>query len=291
MENLTNFLKTTFNIDDNTSATLIVTLTVFILGFILTGIFKSIVAYRYRRNYRKIFKEMINEIIRCTKKQSINLKNLIKSLRIENDDYFKLKKQNINLLNNFNQIPFDTFYSSYFKGVENICKRKKLTAFNKTFGLIDALLKNESQIIIELNNCIINFNKHADKWNDSTEKVRLNIENIRLALDGKSLLRNMGEFFQAIDQTVFNWQKLKNRSQYHVAYSQLIRPMLDLYDKNENNDVVKISKMLLDNLMDSEYHFLSMDRSLEFYRLLFTNFEYQYKYTSRMLNKINLILN
>lgn len=291
MEYLTNSLKTIFNIDNNTSATLIVALTVFILGFLFTGLSKSIVAYRYRRNYRKIFKEMINEIILCTKKQSNNLKNLVDTLSIENKNYFKLKKQNINLLNNFSQIPFDTFYSAYFKGFENLCKRKKLTAFNKTFGLTDSLLKNENQIITELNNCINSFNKHADKWNDSSEKVRLNIENIRLALDGKSVLRNIGDFFQAIDQTVYDWEKLNNRSQYFIAYSQLIKPMLDLYAKNENNDVVRISKMLLDSLMDSEYHYLTMKRTLGFYRELFTKFEYQYKYTSRLLNKINLILN
>ena len=291
MEYLTNSLKTIFNIDNNTSATLIVALTVFILGFLFTGLSKSIVAYRYRRNYRKIFKEMINEIILCTKKQSNNLKNLVDTLSIENKDYFKLKKQNINLLNNFSQIPFDTFYSAYFKGFENLCKRKKLTAFNKTFGLTDSLLKNENQIINELNNCVNSFNKHADKWNDSSEKVRLNIENIRLALDGESVPRNIGDFFQAIDQTVYDWGKLNNRSQYFIAYSQLIKPMLDLYAKNENNDVVRISKMLLDSLMDSEYHYLTMKRTLEFYRELFTKFEYQYKYTSRLLNKINLILN
>lgn len=291
MGNLIDFLKTTFNIDNNTSATLIVTLSVFILGFIITGLSKSLIAYRYRRNYRKLFKEMIKEIADGTKKQSINFKKLIETLSIENDGYFKLKKQNINLLNNFNQIPFDTFYSAYFKGIENICKRKKLIAFNKTFGFTDSLSRNESQSITELNNCIINFNKYADKWNDSTENVRLSIENIRLTLDGKDVPSYIGEFFQAIDTIVFDWQKIKNRNQYHVAYSQLIRPMLNLYDKNEYNDIVKISKMLLDSLMDSEYHYQSMCRSLEFYRLLFSNFEYQYKFTNRILNKINMILN
>lgn len=291
MENLIQFLKTLFNIDNNTVATLIITLTVFIFGFILTGLSRSIAAYRYRRNYRKIFKEMIIEIIRCTRIQSNNLKNLAETLNIENDDYFKFKKQNINLLNNFNQIPFDTFYSAYFKGIENICHRKKLIAFNKVFGLIDSLLKNESQTIIELNKCLDDFNKHNDKWNDSTEKVRLNIENIRLELDGQSIPKNIADFFQAIDQTVFNWQNLKNRSHYHVVYSQLILPILDSYVKNEVNDVIRISKTLLDNLMDSEYHYQSMDKTLKFNRILFANFEYQYRYTSRMLNKINLILN
>lgn len=291
MEKLTEFLKTTFNIDNNTSATLIVTLSVFILGFMITGLAKSVITYRYRKNYRKIFKGMINEIAYCTKKQSINFNKLIGTLRIDNEDYFRLKKQNINLLNNFNQIPFETFYSAYFKGIENICKRKKLTAFNKAFGYTDSLSKNESQYISELNNCIINFNKNTDKWNNSVENVRLTVENIRLSIDGKDVPRYVAKFFQTMDTIIFDWQKIENRSQYYIAYSKLITPMLNLYDKNEHHDIVKITKMLLDNLMDSEYHYQCMIKSLEFSRLLFSNFEYQYRCTNRILTNINKILN
>jgi hypothetical protein len=291
MNNLTDYIRTLFNIDNNTSATLIVTLTVFFLGFLFTGILKSIREYLYRRNYRRIFKEMLSEIIRCTNKQSSNIIDLVESLKIENEDFFKFRKQNINLLNEFNKIPFDTFYSAYFKGIENTCKGKKLSAFNKTFGLIDTLNKNENQILVELNNCVSNFNMHGDKWNDSTEKVRLDIENLRILLDGKPISRILSDFYQAIDQIILNWQKQPNPTQYYIAYSQLIKPLLDLFNANSNAEILKVTKMLLDDLINSQYHYRNMTRSLEFYHLLFLNFKYQYDRLSRLLFKINKILN
>lgn len=291
METFLDFLKRIFNIDNNTAATVIITLTVFILGYILTGLFRAISAFRNRRNYRKIYREMIDEIVYCTNKQSTNINNLIKTLRIENDSYFNLKKQNINLLNHFNQISFDTLYSAYFKGIENLCKIKKLKAFNKTFGLVDSLSKNENQIIIELNNCLNTFNEQAENWNDSAEKVRLNIEDLKLSLDGKRLYPQMSDFIHAIDKIECAWEQCNNRSQYHIAYTLLIRPILELYDKNTNIDIVKETKKLMDSLMDSDYYYQRMNRSLEFYRLLFSKFEYQYRHISRMLRKINIILN
>jgi len=291
MECLTNFLENTFSINDNTSATIIITLTVFILGYIITGLAKSISAYINRIKYRNLFKEMIIEIARCSEIQSDNINKLIGTINIANNGYFNLKKQNINLLNNFNQISFESFYGSYFKGIENLFNRKKIIYFNKTFGLIDALTKNEIQILIELDKCVINFNKHADNWNDSTEKVKLSIEDLNLYLDGQDVPIYVGEFFQQIDKLISDWQKFENPTRYDIVYNNLIKPIIKLYNENKHVDLVKISKTLLDRLMDSEYNYQSMCKSLEFYRELFSNFESRYKQTSEILLENNNILN
>lgn len=291
MECLTNFLENTFSIDDNTSATIIITLTVFILGYIIMGLAKSISAYINRIKYRNLFKEMINEIARCAEIQSDNINKLIGTINIANNGYFNLKKQNINLLNNFNQISFESFYGAYFKGIENLFNRKKIIYFNKTFGIIDALTKNEIQILIELDKCVNNFNKHADNWNDSTEKVKLSIEDMNLYLDGQDVPIYVAEFFQQIDKLISDWQKFENPTRYDIVYNNLIKPIIKLYNENKHVDLVKISKSLLDRLMDSEYNYQSMCKSLEFYRELFSNFESRYKQTSEILLENNNILN
>ena len=71
----------------------------------------------------------------------------------------------------------------------------------------------------------------------------------------------------------------------------MIKPILKIYNENEHVDLVKNTKPLLDSLMDSEYNYQSMNKSLKFYRELFTNFESRYKQTSEILTENNNILN
>ena len=233
---------------------------------------------------------MISEIYLSARIQSDNFYDFIKRLNIQYENDYSLKTNNINFLRNFNKISFETFYNSFFKGIENTCNNKRLKAFNKAFYLIDSLTKYNSsykQELLEFNN---KFKQHENKWNLTVENVRLMYESILLSIDGSKLPRNEGEFFTKIDKIITDWQIINNRTDYFTAYTKLICPLLSLCRVKENQEYIKKIKPLVDKLAESEYHYINMKRVFEIYYIIFYDTGFQFRYISRMLKQINKIL-
>jgi hypothetical protein len=291
MKTIVEYIKTIFQIDNNTAATLVITLSVFILGYIISGLFKSFSSFNKRKNYRKIFKEMITEISNSTKEQSLNYFQFIKQLNPEYEKDFQFKTKNIDFLSNFNKIPFETFYNSYFQGFENICMHRKLKYFNKTFGLIDSLNKQENNSLKLISELLSSYEKNKYKWDIAVEDVRLMFEEMLLSNKGNRYPTFYIEILEEIDTIIYKWQSLENRTHFNIAYIHLIKPLIDCIRKNDEKDITKSYVPFLNKLVEAEYHYLGIKKTIEMYRITFTNIAFHYKLISKLLTKINIVLN
>ncbi len=291
MNTIIDSIKAIFQIDNNTAATLVISISVFILGYLITGIFKSLSSFNKRKNYRKIFKEMINEISSSSKEQSLNYFQFVNQLKTDYENDFQFKTKNIDFLSNFNKIPFETFYNSYFNGYENICKSRKLKHFNKTFGLIDSLNKLENNSLKLISELIGNYEKYKNKWDISVENVRHMYEEMLLSNKGNRYPTFYLEILKEIDNIISSWQSLENRTHFNTAYTNLVKPLIVCIRKNDEKDITKSYVPFLNKLVEAEFHYLGMKKTIEMYRITFTNIAFRYKLISKLLTKINIALN
>lgn len=174
MRTILEFVNRIFDIDNETSATVIITLTVFILGYFLNWIYRIVKAYNKRKAIRKLISDLLKEISKTSivqAKHFIEFKNI---LTIEHFGVFDLKKTPINHLNNIIKIDFITIYDAFFTGLENLFfKKKKRMLFNKIWSHISTLIYWEQQYPKGLEAFIKKFNEYEDNRNENLERWRI----------------------------------------------------------------------------------------------------------------------
>lgn len=288
MTRITEFL---FSISRDTAVTLIVTLMVFALGFIITGFIKSVNNCRNRRNYRRIFKEMLSEISDSSITQSENFKKFISQLNVLYQGIFSMPTKNIDLLYNFRKIPFETFYNSYFNGIENLKNRKKLESFNITFGTIDYLIKSEDSYHKQLKEFNDTYNQHLINFNDELEKARFMYESILTSLYGKQLPKEINLFYKTFDSIILKWQNNKKNDLPSVTYNELIKPLLNFHNEDSSKVFIQNHLALINALSLAGYHYKNIEKTFDFYQELFNNYVLQYRNVGELLKEINNKLN
>lgn len=226
MRTIIDFINNLFNIQNETSAPIIITLIVFILGYILTGIVNIIKSYFTRRSVRRLFSDLLLEIARTAMKQADYFKDFENRLSIENQDFFKLNKTPINHLDNISKLSINTFHEAYFTGFENICKGKiKQRAFNKTWIHISSLTFWEQRIPNEIKEFITKFNFYEDKRNEELENWRKISDQLIYTVQQQGVEGRLREYFSKYDKIVYGWQVAGQNTHYFVVQKDLIEPL------------------------------------------------------------------
>jgi hypothetical protein len=287
MKSFVDYIAQAFNIDSNTSATLVITLSIFILGYLLNWINNIIVGLRTRRNYRKLFQAITDSIIYSIDLQSKNFVKAAKTLNINHQNDYFLQTVTITHLDNVDRLDFKLVYDSYFLGLENLFSERKLKAFNKSFGRL-ALIKNtEERIPQELSSFIQKFNEHENKWNEAAEQIRQFYDNLHRQVDGGTFPARVADYLTRMDRTIFRWQNLDGRTEYSILHNELINPLLTL-----NREFQDIGLTLNFNslLLNASHHFDNMEKTLNVYNEIFRNHSLTYRAANRILKKSISIL-
>ena len=92
MRYIQDFINVLFATDDNTSATIIITILVFGIGQIFVSASKTLESIDRRLKTKKVFKEVLKEAIKSIRKQSIQYDKTALSIDIGNAREFGIKK-------------------------------------------------------------------------------------------------------------------------------------------------------------------------------------------------------
>lgn len=287
---MTRIIEFLFSISRDTAVTLIVTLIVFTVGIIIAEFIKGVNNYRNRRNYRRIFKEMLSEISDSSIIQSENFKKFTLQLDTDYEGHFSMPTKNIDLLYNFRKISFETFYNSYFNGIENLKNRKKLESFNITFGTIDYLVKSEDFYHKQLKEFNDTYNQHLINFNDELEKARFMYENIFVSINGKQLPEEINLFYKTFEGIISKWQN-KKKTLPSFTYNKLIKPLLDFANEDSSKIFIQNHLTLINSLSLAAYHYKNIEKTFDFYQELFNNYALQYRNAGELLKEINNKLN
>ena len=226
MERIIDSINKLFNIKNETSATIMITLGVFILGFILTGLVNVFRSYFNRQSIRRLFSDLLLEVSRTALKQSENFKVFAGNLNIEYKDVFKLNKTPINHLDNLSKLSINEFHKAYFTGFENTFKRKiRQKAFNKTWIHISSLSFWEQRQHAELKEFITKFNSYEDKRNEELEAWRKISDQLIYMVQQQGVEGRLKEYFTKYDKIVYGWQSAGQNTHYFVVQRDLIEPL------------------------------------------------------------------
>ncbi|HEY6144032.1 MAG TPA: hypothetical protein VIV55_11515 [Flavobacterium sp.] len=123
--NIQKFIEQLFNIDSNTSATIIITVIVFALGYIFTSLGKIISKYSIRKANRKIFiKNLESLIISLNKRREVIEIQLI-HLNIKTFTVVPISKIQFFQISILNSMTYKETFECFFTGFENILYSSK----------------------------------------------------------------------------------------------------------------------------------------------------------------------
>lgn len=229
MKRFIEFINELFSIQNETSATIVITLTIFILGFILTGVMNIIRAYNSRKSIRNLFIDLLIEVSKTALKQADYFKSFEDILSIENKDFFRLKKTPINHLDNLSKLSINAFHEAYFTGFENIfCRKIRQKAFNKIWIHISSLSFWEEKHHNELKDFINKFNSYENKRNDELETWRKISDQLIYMAQQQNVEGKLREYFTKYDKIVYTWQNAGQNTHYFVVQRDLIEPLRKL---------------------------------------------------------------
>lgn len=276
------YLCTTFDIDSNTSATILITLLVFILGGVFNFIVRSISNLLERRKIKKLFQYAINSILFSIKEQIKYLDIFIKTLDINSKDNFVLISEPIPYLDFINQTGHNKIYDACFGGIENICTCGKLKVFNKMLVLISALERFEISYVKHFDNFLIHYQEFANKYLDSTKKLKEYCDELIQKEKLDTLNNDEKEYLSKLDEIIFNWQR--QESLYATTQLFLVEPIRKLNGEYGRLQLVNKSN---ESLNDMTIAFKSMQNWIQTNKDIFQSNRTSYKAIHKVLKFCN----
>lgn len=279
-------LKCLFGIDDNTAATIIITLSIFILGYVVNGVNNLIVAYIRRRNYRRIFSDIMETVAREIGRQSEMFLTSAASFNIENSGDYIVKTITITHMDNIDKLDFKDVYNAHFTGVENLFVGLKLKAFNKTYNNISLVKGIEDKLAQRVNFFNGKLDEYQSKWDEHLGLLRQLLDNIVVEQNGQQLPREVADYFEGMDRIVRAWQLLPNRLEYSIMKRQFIDRLLNHNREHQalrfqGNPILQMNTLLLNVAHDYE----NLAKTLQVYSDEFTHNYYLYRVSHRVINK------
>jgi len=291
MKSIQTYLDSILNVDSNTSATILITLTVFFLGLILQIASKAITKCIERNRTRKMVTTLAKELSREVDKQSKFYLKSSKTFVFSNKDFFAFKQLTISSYSSIKNVGFQNIYYSFFLGFENWIKVKKSTkfkAFNRIWNIVVFIEDRHEKILNETNSFIIEFNKLTEKRNELLAGLRklydveisnsVNKENPELLL----------KFEKEVKHIVVTWQKIENNTQLDIINSELV---LKLKALNEKYPRLKLTTTTSEYLLKIRNVYNNQETILRMRKEVLVENYYSFRKLSKVCLKSIKILN
>jgi len=283
MKCIIEYLNELFNIDNETSATIVITLTVFILGFMITWFINALRKFFDRRRTRRLFFDLLKEIDRTALRQSYNFFEFGKKLTIEYQDIFELDKSPINHLDNISHLSINSLHEAFFIGFENLwCRKIRQKAFNKIWIHISALTYWEQQYPNDLKEFINKFNNYEDKRNEELENWRKVSEELIFQVRQQGATGLHLEYFTRYDRIVYGWQTAGQNTHYFTVQRDLIEPLRLL---NRDFHDLPVVLVLNNPLLGVTNYYENLVSTLRVYNRQFNSLGISYKNSSKIIAK------
>ena len=277
------YLEYQFDVDPNTSATIIITISVFMLGIFFQYLLHSITKFSERKRVRKIFLVGLSEFSKQVKKQSEQYGISAKTFAFDKKTNFEFNRATIFTISSLNGLDYNQTYQAFFFGFENIVKfnsNRKFEAFNKVWDSIKSVEFWHEKSFQNINYFIEKYNELNEKRNEAVNAHRLFYEPIMKKLDGQDVPENIGRYMQAADQIHVDWQNKENRTRPHNIHRYLI---LRLRILNRKNQDIQIANGMNDNLLTASMEYESQRNFLKAQKDQMENYERSFRLYYRLV--------
>ena len=291
METLIKYLECNWGIQADTTATILLTVSIFLLGLLATEIIKFVSRLQNRITTRQVFSAFINGVVKQIAIQKKAYYKTSLQFTFESERDFVVSRATIAQIDN-RGLDYASIYSAYFKGLENltIIKKKKLLkvkAFNKLWESLDTIAYWHKRSFDDMDFFRSKYESYNDSRNESLDEHRRLIEKVATTFDGKQVDRPFGEYIQSIDKITVSWQAEPDRTRPDKVQRKLVVPIRIL---NRRNGKIALARHSSDILLLTSMHYENMYNLLKLYKFQYFDYGRIFKNSQRLLNKCLKIL-
>lgn len=296
---LQDWMNNVFGINNETSAPIIITVSIFIFSYLIKWISDSFRKLVRRENIRRITFNSINAISKSIEKQANNFTEYSSNLNVQNtDQVFGLKREEIQESEIFEKLDYVILYNSFFTGIENWFKddKNRLKLFSKMMAIVNSFRETEIRYPKQIDEFLQRFNNYENKRNEIVENFRRHYDSIIASTDGQKVPRLIGDYLVSMDSVGVVWQQKQHRTHYYVMNEYYINPLIEISREVVNrkldmSDPVNISlKRLaqenLNYLLGASHQYENLKTTLENYSDVFKGHEKHHTSNIIKLEKI-----
>jgi len=286
-----NLIKETFEIDNATASTIIITLTVVVVGYLVNALYHAVKSFISRRDTRVSFRLLVHKLSESSIKQSIGFSKTVELMDIRNQYTITFIRVDFYSIRFIHEIGFTRVYNSFFYGFENMpCVFSR----GKRVKLLHKIFETSSNIEFWMNRALESYNSFQTLINQDNDKRNAEINELRRKAEELIVTSNINtinksnqelvrlfEYVKRLDGVLASWQRQFDRTNPYIVNHQVIIPLLDL--SREFYDL-KSSRELVNHLLFAKFHYDQMIKLIE-------QIKDQYTYFSRIFKSYNKILN
>lgn len=267
MFNLQKYIMDSFNINETTSATIIITLFVFITGILIQQIIKGVDGYIVRYRTRNLFGIAIKSLVRVTSDYSKGFAKTANSFGFDHGYKFSFNIPTVYLLKTFENIGYKSIYDAYFSGIENWPrpnKSKALQAFNAVWEAIVSADFWQGKIAGEVSQYMDNYNRFNTDRNEAIETLRSKIQLFDIEVENGIIKDSLAAHVKELVGIFMTWANQPGDpdeiSNPKNIQENLIEPMREV-NRSYPNDSISLEVTPLLHL--AQHHFQNTKKLLQ----------------------------
>lgn len=221
-----------FGVDENTTATILITLFTFSIGLLATWVAGQIKSYKEKQSYKKSLLLILRDFSKtCDKQTKVVAASLEKAgLNAGND--FIINYIPIGTLDYLNKIDFTVFLKHFEPTFYN---KKYSKAVSKLFSLI-AQIKVQNDSIAGFSKMLFEeYKKHEKQFYDNVDKLRQVHDELGINFNGKPIVPNTGgELVQGYFQIFGDWMKKGEKTDFESEQNEIVLKVLEINKHFQN---------------------------------------------------------
>src|SRR6266536_554571 len=196
---------TSWGIDKNTSATIVITIFIFTAGLFFAWLAGQIKKNKEKRSYRKSLLLILKHFSQDCEKQSKIVRRSLQSAGLVSGNDFIVKFVSIGTLDYLNKLDFNIFLQNF---EPFLFKRHYSNAVSKLFELI-AQIKVQNETALDfLKTFSGEYKKHERLFYENVDGLRKIHDELGIHFDGKTMEKDEGgDLIQGYFHVFGEWQK------------------------------------------------------------------------------------
>jgi hypothetical protein len=261
-------LQVWFNIDPNTSATIIITVIVFILGISIQQFIQLISNLRSRSRTRRVFRNALETHIKQVRRQSSGYLKTSETVKFDSNSPLEVMRATIFSASSFENIGFKETFLAYF--------------FNKIWESIHSVDRWFIKANEDISYFLENSNRHNEKRNTAADNHRKVIDFLAATYNGKEVEKKLADYLVKLDAIHTQWQNLENATRPDILHTELIVPTRNL--NNQHRDL-EIAIRMNDNLLAASMEFQNQRNLVDATKVQFFRYSVSFKMYAMVMEK------
>ena len=241
LQTIQDTLNHLFRVQSQTSATIIISLSIFVLGFAFTEIIKGIGRIRKRKTIKRILFQCLDNLvlqISAQAKSYISFSETFNLRGAHSGSQYSLQTVNFFPVDVIKQIGYDNLFGVFFAGFRNALRQifvreRRINAFNQIWACIEnakswqEVTDSQSKQLIEIINAA-NSRRESALY-DYFDFIAPEIFNAVNSDEIKATI--LGEYLLEVLKIRSNWNNMEDNTNPIVMHQNLVLPIMQIDNK------------------------------------------------------------